>query len=184
VARVQSDVQVALLRGINVGGKNILPMKTLVSIFEDAGCKQVRTYIQSGNVLFRTSAARVEKVLGVVTAAVSRRLGKPIPIVTRSAAQLQSVVQHNPFLSPGIDVGSLHVAFLAKRPGKAAIDSLDPERSPPDEFVVRGREIYVRFPNGVARSRLTNAYFDKRLTTTSTVRNWRTVLKLVEWIED
>jgi uncharacterized protein (DUF1697 family) len=86
----------------------------------------------------------------------------------------------------GINVGiknrlpMKHVAFLAATPTPAMVATLDPDRSPPDESAVRGREIYLRLPNGVARSRLTNAFFDSRLGTTSTLRNWRTVLKLVE----
>jgi len=183
MAGIRTDLHVALLRGINVGGRNKLPMKELASIFEGAGCSEVRTYIQSGNVLFRAPVSHVKGLRDVITEAIARHLGHPIPIVMRSATELRAVVEHNPFLRPDADTKTLHVAFLAKKPGKAAIDGLDPDRSPPDDFVVSGREIYLRCPNGVARTRLTNDYFDSRLTTTSTVRNWRTVLKLVELID-
>jgi uncharacterized protein (DUF1697 family) len=77
----------------------------------------------------------------------------------------------------------LHVAFLAATPGPSKIAALDPNRSPPDEFAVHGREIYLRLPNGVARTKLTNAHFDSKLGTTSTLRNWRTVVKLVDLID-
>jgi uncharacterized protein (DUF1697 family) len=80
---------------------------------------------------------------------------------------------------PGAE-NHLHVLFLADQPGAAAVASLDPDRSPPDAFVVRGREIYLRCPNGVGTTKLTNAWFDSRLATISTGRNWRTVLKLFE----
>jgi uncharacterized protein (DUF1697 family) len=108
------------------------------------------------------------------------RLGFRTPIVIRSADELRRVVADNPFLGTIADVGSLHVGFLAELAGPEKVAALDPKRSPGDSFKVRGREIYLCLPNGVARSKLTNNYFDSALATTSTFRNWRTVLKLVE----
>lgn len=171
---------VALLRGINVGGKNRLPMKDLAAIFERCGCRAVTTYIQSGNVLFAASAALVRRVPTLVAEAVAERFGYQVPVVTRSAGQLRGVVESNPLLRPGFDERRLHVAFLAERPDADRVRGLDSDRSPPDEFVVRGSEIYLHCPNGMGRTRLTNAYFDSRLATVSTMRNWKTVLKLAE----
>jgi uncharacterized protein (DUF1697 family) len=79
-----------------------------------------------------------------------------------------------------VDIATLHVAFLADAPGAKRTALLDPGRSPPDRFVLRHREIYLHFPNGVARTKFTNVYFDSKLGTMSTVRNWRTVLRLLE----
>jgi uncharacterized protein (DUF1697 family) len=100
--------------------------------------------------------------------------------VIRTAAEIDGVVRGNPFLKAGADPKTLHVGFLRDRPSKSQVAALDPDRSPPDEFVVRGGEIYLRLPNGVARSKLTSQYFDSRLKTIITARNWRTVLKLQE----
>jgi uncharacterized protein (DUF1697 family) len=174
------DTWVALLRGINVGGKNRLPMKDLAAIFGDAGCSGIKTYIQSGNVVFRASRACAAQLPGAIKKAISKRFGFDAPLVMRSAAELRGVTRTNPFLRGGADPDSLHVMFLADRPAAARLATLDPKRSPTDEFEVRGREIYLRCPNGLGRTKLTNEYFDKRLETTSTVRNWRTVLKLIE----
>jgi uncharacterized protein (DUF1697 family) len=171
---------VALLRGINVGGKNKLPMKELAAIFTDAGASDVLTYIQSGNVVFRASAALARRLPAVVATAISKRFGFEVPVLMRTAGELRKVASENPFLRAGADVGMLHVAFLTSKPGTAQVDSLDADRSSPDEFELRGREIYLYCPNGIARTKLTNAYFDSKLATTSTVRNWKTVLKLVE----
>ena len=178
--RAGDDTHVILLRGINVGGKNILPMKDLVTIFSGAGCGDVRTYIQSGNVVFTAKPTLARRLPGLITKAISDGFDLDIPIVMRSAAELERTASNNPYLKDGVDTKPLSVAFLTDRPTKAAIASLDPGHSPPDEFDVRGREIYLLYPNGVGRSRLTNQYFDSRLKMTSTVRNWRTVLKLVE----
>ena len=174
------DLYVALLRGINVGGKNRLSMKDLVAIFAEAGCDDVQTYIQSGNVVFRAAEAHASRIPARITTAISGRLGFRAPVVMRTAGELRTIARGNPFLRAGADPDALHVMFLSDRPPPRKVAALDPKRSPPDEFEVRGREIYLRCPNGVARTKLTNAYFDTKLSTTSTMRNWRTVLKLVE----
>jgi uncharacterized protein (DUF1697 family) len=174
------NVHVALLRGVNVGGKNKLPMKELAAIFTDAGASDVQTYIQSGNVVLRAGAALARRLPAAVAAAISKRFGFEVPVVMRTAGELREVTRQNPFSRAGAEVRSLHVAFLASRPDPARAGSLDADRSPPDRFELQGREIYLHCPNGIARTKLTNAYFDSRLATTSTVRNWKTVLKLVE----
>lgn len=173
-------IHVALLRGINVGGKNKLPMTDLRELFERAGCDAVRTYIQSGNVVFRATPALARRLPTGIAVAVADRFGYRVPVVIRSADELSRVARSNPFLARGIAPGLLHVAFLADKPAPARVRTLDPERSPPDEFVVRGRQVYLCCPNGMAKTKLTSAYLDSRLATTSTVRNWKTVLKLCE----
>jgi uncharacterized protein (DUF1697 family) len=174
--------QVALLRGINVGGKNMLPMKELARMFADAGCTDVRTYIQSGNVIFKTPVGAA-KIGDVIAAGVEKRFGFRIPVILRSSEQLRKTIRENPFLVAGAEQKALHVYFLADLPNPGAIAGLDPSRSAPDAFHVRGQEIYLHMPNGMARTKLTNAYFDSKLSTKCTARNWATVLKLSEMME-
>ena len=100
-----------------------------------------------------------------------------------AAAELERVLVDKPYLAGDTDEAHLHVAFLSARPAQSRIAKLDPERSPPDTFEVVGREIYLHCPKGVARSKLTNAWFDSGLATTSTMRNWKTVRKLVELVQ-
>jgi uncharacterized protein (DUF1697 family) len=171
---------VALLRGINVGGKNKLPMADLARIFTEAGGSDVRTFIQSGNVVFAASPKLAGRIAAIVSREITGSFGLRVPIVLRGADELREAVARNPFLKKGIDPDWLHVGFLAEAPDKAHAASLDPERSPGDSFVLRGREIYLHVPNGMARTKLTNAWLDSKLATTSTFRNWRTVLKLLE----
>ncbi len=173
----------ALLRGINVGGNNILPMKDLAKMFADAGCSNVRTYIQSGNVVF-DAAAGAPKVAVTVSSSIEKRFGFGAPIVIRTQTQLLRAIKENPFLGAGIDEKWLHVYFLADVPEAQAISGLDPTRSAPDVFHVRGQEIYLHLPNGMGRSKLTNAYFDSKLSTVCTARNWTTVLKLAEMMNE
>jgi uncharacterized protein (DUF1697 family) len=173
------SVFVALLRGINVGGKNSLPMKQLVLLFEALGCKSVRTYIQSGNVVFEASEALARRLPDALTQRILKETGLRVPVVTRSAAKLATNLRRNPYLGTKADPARLHVAFLAGEPSAAQIKALDPKRSPPDEFIVRGRDIYLHLPNGVGKTKLTNAYLDSKLGTVSTLRNLATVQKLV-----
>ncbi len=181
---MKANLHIALLRGINVGGKHRLPMKDLVAIFEGAGCRNVRSYIQSGNVVFEAKPEVARAMPARVTAAVREDFGFDVPVFLRTGKELAKVVANNPFLLRGHDADILAVAFLAGVPTEERLATLESDRSPPDEFVAIGREIYLSMPNGAARSRLTNAWIDSKLRTVSTARNWRTCLQLVAMAED
>jgi len=176
----QAATYVALLRGINVGGSKNLRTQDVVALFEAAGCRDVRTYIQSGNVVFRAEPEVARWVPHAVRDAIDDQFGFTVPVVLRSAAEMAQLAADNPFLTAGHPEDKLHVLFLADTPDPARVAALDPDRSPPDAFAVHGREVYLYLPNGVARSKLTNDSFDRGLGTTCTQRNWRTVGKLVE----
>lgn len=178
--RSTAETYVALLRGINVGGKHLLPMASLAAIFVGEGCTGVRTYIQSGNVVFSATAALAVGLAERVRERVAAEFGFRPPVLLRTGRELAAVAGANPFLTEGADPASLHVGFLERAPTPEQCAALDPDRSPGDRLVVCGREVYLHFPNGVARSKLTSAYLDSILGTTSTFRNWRTVLNLVE----
>jgi len=171
-------VYAALLRGINVGGKNQVAMKDLVALFATCGCGDVRHYLQSGNIVFAAGAELVKRLPGMLSVRMEECFGRQFPVVLRSAEELAEVAANNPFLKAGQDPDTLHVAFLEQAPGEERAARLYPDRSPGDEFVVRGAEIYLYVPNGMAKTRLTNLYFDTKLETVSTMRNWNTVLKL------
>lgn len=171
---------VALFRGVNVGGKNRLPMKELVQLFADAGCGNVRSYIQSGNVVFEADEKAAVKLPEKLGTAIAQRYGFQAPLTLRSAEEMRAVSHNNPFLQAGAPEEALHVLFLAGAPEAARVASLDENRSKPDAFAVRGREVYLWLPGGVARTKLTNEYFDSKLATISTGRNWKTVLKLCD----
>jgi uncharacterized protein (DUF1697 family) len=170
---------IALLRGINVGGKNKLPMQVLRALLEDLGCTAITTYIQSGNAVFDCSAGKAKTLSTDLAAAIAAELGLQVPVILRTAAQWQVVAKAHPF---DADDDAVHVAFLAGQPTAAQVKNLDPNRSPGDAFAVRGREVYMHCPNGFARSKLTNAWLDKSLETISTSRNWQTVQKLAEMV--
>jgi uncharacterized protein (DUF1697 family) len=170
---------VALLRGINVGGKNKVPMAKLREVFATLGHEDVVTYIQSGNVVFTSTVKPVQAARDIATA-ISAVFGLRVPVIVRTRAELAKVITSNPYLKRGVDASKLHVTFLSDRPTAAAIKQLDPDRCPPDEFSVLGKEIFMFMPNGMGRTKLTIDYFEKRLGTEGTARNWNTVNKLLD----
>jgi uncharacterized protein (DUF1697 family) len=175
------QIYIALLRGINVGGNNKLPMKDLAAAIEKVGGTKVETYIQSGNVVFQAEAAAAPKLPELIQKAILKSNKIDIPVIVRSAAELRKIASAHPHNAAGIEFKALHVGFLAHKPSAAQVSSLDPQRSPADIFSVKGSEIYIRYSlAGLAKSKLTNQYIDSKLGTTSTLRNWNTVLKLNE----
>ncbi len=175
---------VALFRGINVGGKHKVPMADLRALFEGAGATNVRSYIQSGNVVYDAPARVAPKIAERVEAELERAFGFGAPITVRTASELAAVLANNPYLRPDSDHARLHVIFLSTLPEKRKVAALDPNRSPGDAYTISGREIYLSLPNGAADTKLTNAFFDSGLGVTSTARNWRTVTTLHEMLED
>jgi uncharacterized protein (DUF1697 family) len=169
---------VALLRGVNVGGKNTLPMRELQAALEEEFV-DVTTLLQSGNVLLRSASAERD-VSETVARTIEEVFGLRIPVVVRTAAEIERVAGHNPFLRDGLerDANTLHVAFLSSRPTVGTIEAIDPARSPPDACVVSGRDVYLDYPNGSGRTRLTLDYLERCLGVTGTARNWRTVQRL------
>ena len=170
---------IALLRGVNVGGHNKVPMAALRTALAERGYPSVRTYVQSGNIVVheRTPAARYA---ADVRAVVAESFGCDVPVVVRAAHQLATVAAENPFAGPGRDPGrQLLVGFLDGTPDQARVAAIDPHRSPPDELRVRGAEVYFWCPDGWGRSKV-SVGLEKALGTAMTVRNWRTVTTLLE----
>jgi uncharacterized protein (DUF1697 family) len=167
---------IALLRGINVGGRHKVAMADLRALCTDAGCQSVTTYIQSGNVVFRHPARSPGKLGADLAARLEAMTGFTVAVVLRTAAQMAAVVADNPF--PQVEPTELHVTFLSSDPPPRALDAVDPDPFAPDEFVLHGRQIYLHLPNGLARTKLPQAL--NVFPTPVTTRNWKTVLKLVE----
>ena len=167
---------VALLRGINVGGTNKVRMGDLRALFDALGYSDAQTYIQSGNVVF-SATAQESALVAAIEAAIEETFALRVPVVVRSRAQLAAVAATSPF--DGAAPTAVHVAFLSGRPRAASVAALDPDRSPPDTFAVVGREVYLHYPNGSGRSKLTVDYLERVLGTRATARNWNTVTKLL-----
>ena len=170
----RSQVLVALLRGVNVGGRSSLKMADLRSLAEGLGFEDVTPYLQSGNLLFRTSQP-VAKASAALRAALQEATGRDVAVATRTAPQLTAVVEQCPFE----DVASVHVAFAVDGAQPTAPE-VDPDAFAPERFEVRGRETYLYLPDGMGRSPLAQALSKGARAADGTVRGWRTVTALAE----
>ena len=157
-------------------------MADLRDIFTVAAARRCRPTFRAGTSVFEAAQDLAERAPEIVNRAIRQRFGYETAIIVRSGEELRQVVASNPFDTSG-DPRFLQVAFLEDTPGPEAVSRLDPQRSPPDAFAVRGRNVHLHYPNGVARSKLTNEYLAAQLQTASTMRNWRTVLTLLEMVE-
>lgn len=169
-------VWVALLRAVNLGARNKVPMAELRRVFETAGYESVRTFIQSGNVLFEHEAPD----RAALEAAVADAFGVQTAIVLRTAAQIRKVAGSHPF---GPDTSKSAVAFLAEQPDPAGVRELAKLDIAPDRVKVAGSDVFLHYPNGFQGARLTAALLERRLGVAATARNWRTVARLAELTE-
>jgi uncharacterized protein (DUF1697 family) len=169
-------VWVALLRGVNVGGHNKVPMAELRAALTADGFDDVATYIASGNVVLRAPACEPERVSGII----ADSFGLDIPVVVRSADQLRAAVEANPF-PQAVETPKLLYCFFTTDPvDDAALDGFDHGRYAPDRVATGAGEIYAHYPDGMARSKLDNSVLDRVAGAPTTARNWNTVLKLRE----
>jgi uncharacterized protein (DUF1697 family) len=166
-----------LLRGINVGGKARLPMAELRAALGELGYEDVQTYIQSGNIALDGPKTPDAKLAATVEAAIKARFGLGVPVVVRTHDELQAIVAANPFAEHLDEPAKVGVGFA---PAKLST-TVRPVQGSVDEFVIRGREVYVYCPHGFGRSKLPN--FEARSGPPVTVRNWNTVLKLLSMTE-
>lgn len=167
---------VALLRAINLGPTRKVAMADLVRCFGEAGCDNVKTYIQSGNVVFDSRSRSSKKLASDLERQVKDATGLDVPVILRTAAEMASVVERNPF--PGVEPTKLLVGFMAGDPPADAAVPVERATSAKEEFVISGREIYLHLPDGAGRSKVPPAL--ERIKTPVTARNWRTVTKLLE----
>jgi len=174
-------VFIALLRGINVGGNKKVSMPVLKSMFESMGFGRVRTYINSGNVVFDAAdgAATAASIAGGIEREIERTFGFPVDVVVRSADDLERIIAANPFASEGEPAGlHLHVGFMRGIPAQAGIDKIAAFVTEHDEFRLVGEEIYVVFRQGMRDSKLGNSI--PKIGVPVTLRNWNTTAKLAE----
>lgn len=170
---------VALFRGINVGGRRSLPMADVREMLEAMGAGRVRTYIQSGNVVFHNSGMRSADIAARLKQEVGERHGFEPEVMVFPAERLKKAVSGNPFPDAAADPKSLHVFFLADAPRAADEDALERMKGAGERFQLKGDLFYLHAPNGVARARIATGA-EKALGVPVTARNWRTVLKLLE----
>jgi uncharacterized protein (DUF1697 family) len=167
---------VAMLRGINVGGHKKIKMEQLRASFEAMGFRQVKTYIQSGNVVFKTDAASAANLSKKIVGRILADFGHSVSVILRTAEEMDHAIVANPLLKEtGIDIEKLHVVFLSDAPDAAAVKKVEEFVKSPERIRCVGKELYFFLPNGVADSVLMKKPIDRLLGVTTTARNWKTV---------
>lgn len=175
----------ALLRGINVSGHNMIKMEALKIALEAIGFTNVVTYIQSGNVFVETEEESSFGVGFKIKQEIFKTFGHEVPVIVIGKNDLELCFKNNPFLKQkDVDTKKLYVAFISKELSSSAINELKISQFKPDEAIIDGNRIFIKYDIGAGKTRLDQKYIEKKLNVTATIRNWNTVTKLLEMYEE
>ncbi|BDB55243.1 hypothetical protein GENT5_15480 [Flavobacterium ammoniigenes] len=175
----------ALLRGINVSGHNMIKMEALKTTLENIGFQKVTTYIQSGNVFVTTEEDNPSKVGFLIKQEIFKAFGHEVPVVVIAKADLDACLVNNPYLKEkDLDTKKLYVAFTSIELRSDAINDLKMSQVKPDQAQIDGNRIYIKYAVGAGKTRLDQKYIEKKLNVTATIRNWNTVTQLLAMYED
>lgn len=176
---------ICILRGINVSGHRPVKMESLRAMFTELGFSNPRTYIQSGNVVFKAPESAEADLAAKISGIIRQRLGFEVPALVMTREYLLRITRNNPFITErNEDPSKLHVTFLAGDPATAALEKLSERTFAPDEFRTGERAVYLFCPNGYGNTKLSNAYLEKVLGTGATTRNYKTVGELLDLSSD
>jgi uncharacterized protein (DUF1697 family) len=173
-------VIISMLRGVNLAAHNRIRMDELRELYESLGLRHAQTYIQSGNVIFWTQARDLASLAKRIENGIERRFGFRPAVILRTSAELRDVIARNPFAGRDLEPSRFLVTFLSADPSAEACSTVLKIRADPEELRINGREVYIYYPNGIARPRLSWVLVEKTLKTSGTGRNWNTVRKLLE----
>ena len=175
------SVVIGLLRGVNLGPHRRMKMEDLRAVCSSCKLQDVQTYVQSGNLVFRTGDTDLPSLAKRLEGAIERKFGFQSDVVLRTAEEWRDAMARNPFAGrAGIEPAKLHVTFLSSHPA----GSLEAIKAGPEEMRLDGRELYIYFPDGAGRSKLTQPVFDRALKVSGTARNWNTVAQLLAIAEE
>jgi len=180
--QIVRNVWLALFRGINVGGNNLLPMRELAALLDELGAGDVKTYIQSGNAVFRHASDDAAALAARIARAVEQAHGFVPRVLLVTRAELERAVAANPFTSQAAEPATVHLLFLAEAPAQPDLSALQAVKAPTESYVLSGRCFYMHTPQGLANSKLA-ARAERLLGVAGTTRNWRTVGKLLEMVQ-
>lgn len=179
----ENRIHISLLRGINVIGHNVVKMDALGRMFAKLGLGDVRTYIQSGNVIFRADEVKRSDLEIMIRRKILDEFGFDVPVIVRRLGELERMLVSNPFEGK-YEIASLYATFLSEVPGESSIAGIEDFRPADDKFIISGTTVFLHCPDGYGNTKLTNTFFEKKLKVAATTRNWRTTGKLVEIAQD
>ena len=177
-------VLISMLRGVNVGAHNRMKMDALRALYESLKLENPRTYVQSGNVIFRTKEKNQALLAKKIQGAIEKKLGCCPDVILRTPDEFRNVIAANPFAGRNLEPGKILVTFLAAEPPAGADTTLASLKSHPEELHLKGRELYIYFPNGAGTSKLPWSQVERLLKVTGTARNWNSVLNMLKIAEE
>ena len=178
-------VLISMLRGVNVGGHSKIKMDALRALYESLKFEGSRTYVQSGNVIFRTKEKNSATLAKTIQGAIERSFGCRPEVILRTPDEMRDAIARSPFVGRhDLEPGKILVTFLAAEPGPEAHATLLKFKDYPEELHLKGRELYIYFPDGAGRSKLPWSSVEKLLKTTGTARNWNSVTKMLAIAEE
>jgi uncharacterized protein (DUF1697 family) len=171
---------IALLRGINVGGHKLIKMELLRNKLTSVGFTEVKTYIQSGNIVFRNPKAEISFLENRIKEAILEEFGFEVPVLVRDAEKLVKVYNENPFLATeNIDISNLHVTLLTSMPlGENMVTKMGENNG--DKYIIIEDTAYLMLHNKYNETKLSNSFFEKKWKVNTTTRNWKTIIELVK----
>jgi Uncharacterized protein conserved in bacteria len=171
---------IAILRGINVSGNRMIKMDALRQLFSDMGFIGIKSYIQSGNIIFQSENDNDKTLEQTITEQILSRFGFDVPVIVIGREELRNIIEQNPYLSDKAKEGShLHVTFLAEKPEQSLVDKLNNDENLSDEFKIGERAVYLYCPHGYSKTKISNSLIENRLKVIATTRNWKTCNELL-----
>ncbi len=173
---------ISILRGINVSGQKRILMSDLKALYGGLNFKDVTTYIQSGNVIFKSDIKATNQALAKkIENAIYEKYNFNVPVIIRSVEEIKNIISSNPFLKiKDTDSEKLHVTFLSDIPDPQSSERIKEYNYPPDEFIMLGKDVFLYCPVSYGDTKLSNKFFEAKLKVSATTRNWRTINKLLE----
>jgi uncharacterized protein (DUF1697 family) len=176
---------ISFLRGVNMAGHNSIKMTELALLYNDLGFIDAETYIQSGNVIFRSSEQEtIAQISQKIEMAIFKRFNYKVPLMVRTIAEIRALDSYNPFLSEeNFDSSRMAVMFLHEECSMLQLQKAEHIDYPPDKFKISGSEIFIYCPNGFGRTKLYTNFFEKKMGVTGTARNWNTITTILNIAE-
>jgi uncharacterized protein (DUF1697 family) len=170
---------ISILRGINVSGHRMIKMEAIRQLYVDMNCRQVQSYIQSGNIIFKHQKVKPQELEKEIKKNIFKSFKLDVPVLVIEYKPLKQIIEGNPFIKDSAkNTAYLHITFLSSKPGNDVIEKLEKTKYPPNDFRVSDKAVYLYCPNGYSNCKLTNNFIENKLKVTVTTRNWKTAFEL------
>ena len=175
---------ISMLRGVNVSGYNVIKMNEFYKLYSDLGYSNIKTYIQSGNIIFQTVNTLPTYLEKIISEKIKEMFGLNINVFVFETDEYKRIIDNNPFISEQTkDIACQYISFLSSEPLVENLEKIRQKLSTNEELIIHGKTLYLYYPNGYSNSKINNNIIETKLNVISSTRNWRTCIKLLEIAE-